>query len=187
VDSVLAESGRGVFHETCARCHGTYAQGGDPERYQEKVVPLSVVGTDGDRLHSVTPDLVAARRKGPLARYVRLESTTGYVAQPLDGIWCRGPYLHNGSVPTVADLLRPPAERPREFYVGSGTEYDLEKLGLAYEEETRSDGSRIGRRASPSQFLFDTARPGNSNGGHDFASKLTAGQRRALLEYLKRL
>jgi hypothetical protein len=187
VDSALAERGHEVFAATCAKCHGTYRRGDDPGHYEEKVVPLSVVGTDGDRLHSVTPELVAARRKGPLARHVHLEASKGYVAPPLDGIWCRGPYLHNGSVPTVVDLLRPPRERPKTFYVGSGTDYDLERLGLSYTEEAAPDSARAGLRASPRQFLFDTALPGNSNGGHDFASKLTAEQRRAILEYLKQL
>jgi hypothetical protein len=71
--------------------------------------------------------------------------------------------------------------------VGSGTAYDLDHLGLAYEEETGADGRRLGRRASPRQYLFDTTLPGNSNAGHDFASKLTAEERRDLLEYLKLL
>jgi hypothetical protein len=74
VDSALAERGHEVFVATCAKCHGTYRRGDDPGHYQEKVVSLSVVGTDGDRLHSVTPELMAARRKGPLARYVHLEA-----------------------------------------------------------------------------------------------------------------
>ena len=187
VDSVIAERGHRVFGKTCAGCHGTYPYGADPGHYQEKVVPLKVVGTDGDRLHSVTPELVAARLKGPLAKYVHLETSTGYVAQPLDGIWCRGPYLHNGSVPTLVDLLGPPRDRPVSFYVGSGTAYDLDHLGLVYEEETGANGRRLGRRASPRQYLFDTTLPGNSNAGHDFASKLTAEERRDLLEYLKLL
>jgi processive rubber oxygenase RoxA-like protein len=187
VDRTLADRGHDLFGAKCARCHGTYARGNDPESYQERVVPLSVVGTDGDRLHSLTPDLVAARGKGPLARYVRLQATDGYVSPPLDGIWCRGPYLHNGSVPTLADVLRPAHERPVEFYVGSGTDYDLERMGLAYGEGTAPDGRRVGRRASPRQFFFDTTLPGNSNVGHEFASRLSAEERRALLEYLKLL
>jgi hypothetical protein len=145
------------------------------------------VGTDADRLHAVTPALVEARSKGPLSKYVRLVQTGGYVPEPLDGIWCRGPYLHNGSVPTLADLLNPAEERPVTFYVGSGTDYDLERLGLAYEEERLADGRRAGRRASPQQFLFDTSLPGNGNQGHNYGARLASDERRAVLEYLKQL
>jgi hypothetical protein len=187
IDPALADSGHAVFRARCSGCHGTYAQGGDPEHYRERVVPLSIVGTDGDRLHSVTADLIAARRRGPLARYVHIEGQDGYVPPPLDGIWCRGPYLHNGSVPTLADLLLPPRERPIAFYVGSGTAYDLERVGLAYAEQPAAGGRRAGGRASPPQARFDTALPGNGNGGHDFSAALSNAERRALLEYLKRL
>lgn len=187
VDSALAETGHAVFLTRCTQCHGTYAQGGDAEYYKERVVALSVVGTDPDRLHSVTPELVAVRRKGPLAKYVWIEPQQGYVPPPLDGIWCRGPYLHNGSVPTLVDLLGPPEERPATFYVGAGTDYDLQRLGLAYEEEPGANGRRAGRRASQTQSLFDTAQPGSGNGGHEFSADLSADERRALLEYLKRL
>ena len=185
VDSALAERGHEVFAATCAKCHGTYRHGDDPGHYQEKVVPLSVVGTDGDRLHSVTPELVAARRKGPLARYVHLEASKGYVAPPLDGIWCRGPYLHNGA--HRRGPAAPASRASQNVLRGRGHHYDLERLGLSYTEEARPDTARAGLRASPRQFLFDTALPGNSNGGHDFAFKLTAEQRRAILEYLKQL
>ena len=187
VDSVLAGSGHEVFVARCSGCHGTYGYRGEPDHYEEKIVPLSTIRTDGDRLHSITPELVAAREKGPLARYVHIEPTQGYVAPPLDGIWCRAPYLHNGSVPTVVDLLRPASDRPTQFYVGSGTDYDLDRLGLLYTEDAGPDGRRVGRRASPRQFLFDTTLPGNFNGGHDVGSKLTAEERRAVLEYLKQL
>lgn len=187
VDSVAAERGRELFQANCARCHGSYGRGDEPDRYVEKVVPLGVVKTDPDRLNSVTPALVAARRKGPLARHVWLEPTRGYVAPPLDGIWCRGPYLHNGSVPTLEDLLSPAEQRPVTFYVGSGTDYDLERVGLAYEEERLEGGGRAGRRASPRQFLFDTRQAGNHKQGHEFGLTLTLEERRLLLQYLKQL
>ena len=71
-------------------------------------------------------------------------STTGYVPPLHDGLWLRGPYLHNGSVPTLADLLAPPAERPARFwrgydvidplrvgFVSSGPE--AERVGVAYD------------------------------------------------------
>jgi hypothetical protein len=93
-------------------------------------------------------------------------------AGPLLGIWATGPFLHNGSVPTVYDLLSPPAERPRVFWVG-GREIDAERLGFVSAE-------------APGLFRFDTALPGNSNQGHAFPrGGLAPAQRMAVIEYLK--
>lgn len=93
-------------------------------------------------------------------------------AGPLLGIWATGPFLHNGSVPTVYDLLSPPAERPAVFWVG-GTEIDTERLGFVSAE-------------APGLFRFDTRRPGNSNQGHAFPrTPLAPAQRLAVIEFLK--
>ncbi len=185
VDSSLANAGEQVFDGMCARCHGTYSPG--RPRYQEKVIPLSTVRTDPDRIDSITPELITVTNDSVFGKYVRLENTRGYVAPPLDGIWCRGPYLHNGSVPTLADLLLPAAQRPVSFYVGGDTAYDLQRVGVTYSEELASDGSRRGVRASAKQFEFDTRDPSNSNGGHEYSNKLSASDAAALLEYLKTL
>ncbi|SOD16887.1 di-heme-cytochrome C peroxidase [Nitrosomonas ureae] len=120
-------------------------------------------------------------------------SILAYKARPLNGIWATAPYLHNGSVPTLYDLLLPkrrpgdPVEgeyRPDEFMVGS-REFDPVKVGL---KSTDYDG-----------FLFRTHIWGNNNGGHEFASgrmpqpdgmflpALTKKQRLDLVEYLKSL
>jgi hypothetical protein len=184
VDAARARRGHALFRAHCAGCHGTYGPD-EPERYEERVVPLSVVRTDPDRLRSVTPELIAARHGGAFGTRVTLQARDGYVPPPLDGIWCRGPYLHNGSVPTLADLLRPAQERPVSFYIGGDTEYDLTRLGVAYLEQPRADRRRAGGRQTPRQFLFDTQSPGNANGGHEFGTHLTALDRQALLEYLK--
>lgn len=99
-----------------------------------------------------------------------------YKARPLDGIWATAPYLHNGSVPTLYDLLLPPAQRPRSFNVGT-REYDPVKVGY------RTDAA-----ASGNGFAFNASGPGNSNEGHDYnVGRLTEEQRLALLEYLKSL
>jgi hypothetical protein len=101
-----------------------------------------------------------------------------YKGRPLNGIWATAPYLHNGSVPTLADLLKPARDRPRTFSVGS-REFDPEKVGF--------------RTDDPSYPIFrarnedGTPVPGNSNEGHEFGADLTGGERRALLEYLKSL
>ncbi len=93
-------------------------------------------------------------------------------AGPLVGLWATGPFLHNGSVPTVYDLLSPPAERPAVFWTG-GRVLDTERLGFRSED-------------APGRFRFDTALPGNRNIGHAFpATPLTPPQRLAVIEYLK--
>ena len=148
---------------------------------------LDVVGTDPDRLHAVSPELVQARAVRSLAPHVSLTTPRGYVPPPLTGVWCRGPYLHNGSVPTLADLLRLPEERPVQFFVGGDTGYDLERMGLAYEEEKGLEGKRQAKRASGNQYLFDTTEPGNHNSGHRAGTELPAVERGDLLEYLKTL
>jgi mono/diheme cytochrome c family protein len=209
IDPKLATRGRALFAANCSGCHGTYGPG-VTGGYKERVVPVSVVGTDPDRLRAVSPALVAARRQNPFGERVLLTESEGYVPPPLDGIWCRGPYLHNASVPTLEDMLRPPAERPVRFYVGGDTDYDLDRLGIAFTEEqgTRRDDPATGRRGvktgsassprrpvapgaqrrvAPSQIVFDTRAPGNSNQGHPFGTHLSATERRALLEYLKQL
>jgi hypothetical protein len=94
-----------------------------------------------------------------------------YKGRPLNGIWSSAPYLHNGSVPTLYDLLLPPQERPVAFYLGN----------------REMDVFRVGLKTDSGSFLFDTRLPGNSNSGHEFGIELAHGDRLALLEYLKSL
>lgn len=95
-----------------------------------------------------------------------------YKARPLDGIWASAPYLHNGSVPTLHDLLLPAAARPARFSVGRW-EYDPKKVGYV------SDGTV--------PFVVDTSVAGNSNRGHEYGTTLSEEDRAALLSYLKTL
>ena len=111
-------------------------------------------------------------------------SLLSYKARPLNGIWATAPYLHNGSVPTLYDLLLPQEERPAHFQVGS-REFDPEKVGY--------------RTSGYTGFTFDTSLQGNLNTGHEYAAgktslangetlpKLNKKQRLELLEYLKTL
>lgn len=105
-----------------------------------------------------------------------------YKAGPLAGVWATGPFLHNGSVPTVYDLLSPPQERPKRFYVGD-ERYDAKKLGYV------SDVDKIPEKERAGLFLFDTSLPGNSNAGHVFpdpsVARLSPSERYAIIEYLK--
>jgi hypothetical protein len=97
----------------------------------------------------------------------------GYKARSLSGIWSSAPYLHNGSVPSLVELLKPPAERVHQFQVGS-REFDPKTVGLAATDGEASD-------------LFDTSLPGNTNVGHVYGTELDAADKQDLLEYLKSL
>jgi len=96
-----------------------------------------------------------------------------YAARPLYGIWAAAPFLHNGSVPTLYDLLLPPERRPKTFALG-GRQYDPVKLGFAVETS-----------CSQQDCLVDTTRTGDGNGGHLWGTDLSEADRMALLEYLK--
>ncbi|WP_095588081.1 di-heme-cytochrome C peroxidase [Actibacterium ureilyticum] len=93
-------------------------------------------------------------------------------AGPLIGVWATGPYLHNGSVRTVYQVISPPAEREAVFFIGDRT-LDAGRLGFV---STEQDGA----------FRFDTRVPGNGNGGHFFwETPFTHEQKLAIIEYLK--
>ncbi|HEX2257908.1 MAG TPA: di-heme-cytochrome C peroxidase [Afifellaceae bacterium] len=120
-----------------------------------------------------------------------------YKARPLNGIWATAPYLHNGSVPTLYDLLLPARlrnvvtetetaaaiigeTRPERFGVGS-RHFDPDKVGFVTAPEVNP-------------FLFEVRRedgspiPGNFNSGHDYGNaELSEEERRALVEYMKTL
>lgn len=125
----------------------------------------------------VTPDAAKQMRRSTCA--ASHNALLAYKARPLDGIWATAPYLHNGSVPTLYDLLLPAAQRPRSFRVGT-RDYDPVRVGYA--------------PMAAGGFLYETAdaagRPidGNGNGGHDYgAAAMSDADRWALVEYLKTL
>ncbi|VAW98692.1 FIG00487748: hypothetical protein [hydrothermal vent metagenome] len=108
-------------------------------------------------------------------------SLLSYKARSLNGIWATAPYLHNGSVPTLYDLLLPVKKsgspedgeyRPNEFMVGS-REFIPKKVGF------KSTGY--------AGFKFTTLQAGNKNTGHEYGSPLNKQQRYELIEYLKTL
>ncbi|HEY5721949.1 MAG TPA: di-heme-cytochrome C peroxidase [Allosphingosinicella sp.] len=98
-----------------------------------------------------------------------------YESRVMQGIWATAPYLHNGSVPTLADLLRKPEDRPASFALGN--RYDTNLVGLA-----RDQDGRWGTRETTGCDDLDS---GNSRCGHDFGTDLSDPEKAALLEYLK--
>lgn len=130
----------------------------------------------GGRPHVVVIEGVNPRSATLDACYAANSEFMAYKARPLDGIWATAPYLHNGSVASLYELLLPPAQRRKTFKVGTRS-YDPDLVGYS----TRDD-------APGNSFTFDTSLPGNSNAGHDYgAGALSVEQRRALLAYLKTL
>ncbi|AUX45932.1 uncharacterized protein SOCE26_074340 [Sorangium cellulosum] len=194
LDAARVGRGEVIYKRECASCHDDAPDGTFPDR----VIPLADVGTDPNRAlnfakpiddrpfsaalaavldkvekkaierEKITPE--EATRMEP--RSVVWRTTNGYASRPIDGVWATAPYLHNGSVPTLYDLLLPPAERPKTFMTGS-REYDPKKVGYV------SDGSHGGT------FHFDTAGDGNHNTGHTWGTTLAEDERLDLLEYLK--
>ncbi|TNF22411.1 MAG: hypothetical protein EP329_28615 [Deltaproteobacteria bacterium] len=177
VDPERARSGRAVFEQTCARCHGTY---GDDETYPGLWLPAEVVGTDPEyaRFFAEQTDFVDWFNASWYASdgATHADAGVGYVAPPLDGIWATAPYFHNGSVPTldaVLDSGRRPARWRRDF---GSSDYDLERVGWPHEvtDETGKD-------------VYDTTAFGFGNGGHTYGDDLGDEAREVLLEYLKTL
>jgi hypothetical protein len=99
-----------------------------------------------------------------------------YKARPLDGIWATGPFLHNGSVPNLYQLLLPPERRSVEFCAGV-REFDPMHVGFVL----KNGG------CGPGESLLDTRSPGNSNAGHVYGTDLSDEDRWALVEYQKTL
>jgi hypothetical protein len=121
--------------------------------------------------------------RAPMLDSANFGDTSGrkvYRAKTLVGIWATGPFLHNGSVPTIYDLLLPAAKRPSTFPLGT-REYDTVKLGV------QTDPSKYSLAPGQSAFTFDTRLPGNWNTGHEwsFYPDLDDQARFDIIEFLK--
>jgi hypothetical protein len=121
--------------------------------------------------------------RAPLLDSAQFADTAGrkvYRAKTLVGIWATGPFLHNGSVPTIYDLLLPAVQRPATFPTGT-REYNVVKLGI------QTDPSKYALAPHQSTFTFDTRLPGNWNTGHEwsFYPTLDDTARYDIIEFLK--
>ena len=173
VDHNLAAAGEPIYKAQCAECH---EPGG---RRFGSVIPLEEVGTDRHRLDMWTAASATAYNaygEGYTWKFSNFRKTNGYTAVPLAGIWLTSPYLHNGSVPTLADLLLPVDQRPKQFWRGLDL-FDAAKVGFISDS---AEAKRIGT-------LLDVSRPGNSNAGHTYGTTLGAAEKAALVEYMKTL
>jgi mono/diheme cytochrome c family protein len=182
IQAALAARGRQIYAGACGDCHGDH-------RFRDgilsgsrlgQVTPLSEIGTDPSRLHSYSEafaTIQATLYPGSRHRFRHFAKTGGYANRPLDGIWLRAPYLHNGSVPTLRDLLEAPERRPASFYRGYDV-YDRTKVGFV---------SNVASENGRAHFKFDTSVAGNHNAGHRYGVELPDADKEALVEYLKTL
>ncbi|MDP6565700.1 MAG: cytochrome c [Alphaproteobacteria bacterium] len=190
IDGEKAKRGEQIYRQQCASCHDKpgftdlHEIGTDPLHALGYVTPLNdgrpfpaafsadmtKYKASAYKAQKVSPDVIA---KVEAAAPDVWKSVYRYVSRPLAGAWATAPYLHNGSVPTIHDLLLPPAQRPRSFPVGH-RDFDPVKLGHTTDPKVVV-------------WTFDVGEPGNDNGGHLYGTDLDEGDRMALLEYLKSL
>jgi len=173
INSARAERGQKIYKQYCSSCHefGAAKVG--------TVEPIESVGTDPYRLNAYT--YIFSTNQWALYpesehRVTHFRKTYGYANQPLDGVWLRAPYLHNGSVPTMWDLLMPPKDRPASFYRGYDV-FDQKNLGFIAQ----------GPEAEQAGTFYDTKAPGNGNGGHLWGTNLRPEEKWDLLEFMKTL
>lgn len=170
VDADRARQGAEVFVGRCGGCHA----GGGP-RFNT-IVPLGEIGTDPHRQQSLDSAFLWRIKLGTLPApypFQHWQSSNGYRSDLLEGVWLRGPYLHNGSVPTIRDLLSAQRDRPRTFWRGTNI---LDTTNMGFMSDRDSDGNT---------FLYDTSLPGYSNSGHEYGIDLTKAEKDALIEYMK--
>ena len=186
IDEDLAAEGAAIFGRECSACHGTY---GAEESYPNRVYSLDQVGTDPAYATESTDGsrdrFFAWVARSPYGDVQTAAPAPGYIAPPLDGIWATAPYLHNGSVPSMAALLssdlRPGYWRHRT----DPREYDPEAMGWRHEVLEGGQGAEPDPEAR--RRIYDTTLRGYGNMGHTYSDTLSDNARAALLEYLKTL
>jgi mono/diheme cytochrome c family protein len=183
IDPEAAGRGARVYRRWCARCHDVDYQPSQ-DRLVGTVIPIEDIRTDRQRLDSFSPELESQMNTigaGHPWRFNHFRKTFGYACMPLDGVWARAPYLHNGSVPTLWELLTPEARRSQSVFYRGDDVYDTRDVGF------RCNVARDGGRRF---FPFDPTKRGNGNQGHSgpaYGTDLPDGEKKDLLEYLKTL
>lgn len=187
IEAVKAGQGRSLYAGRCAACHGVYDDSLAHPRLVSFPNRIAPYDSDPTRAAAFTPDLAAAVKTSSYGDLIIARATGGYAAPLLTGVWMSAPYLHNGSVPTLRQLLSP-SERPTRFMLG-GHRLNLETVGV----DGHLDASGVyvfppSYKPFSMPSLIDTTQPGLSNRGHekDFEG-LSARDKAALLEYLKLL
>ncbi|MBZ5859192.1 c-type cytochrome [Flavihumibacter profundi] len=179
INTKLARKGESVFIDNCSKCHGKYGAGGE---YPNLLVPAAIIKTDSALYSSnyQNPQFVNWFNNSWFSlgdHPAQLVPYSGYIAPPLDGIWCTAPYLHNGSVPTLEALLNSktrPTYWSRDYPKPA---YNYTAVGWEYKIHDTPAGNTV----------YNTTLKGYGNYGHYFGDKLSAPEREAVIEYLKTL
>lgn len=174
VDASEVTKGAKIYQRDCAECHDT-----NGARYRLPI-PIVELGTDRHRMDMWTVEAMnrySNYQDGYDWGLEHFQKSNGYLAVDMIGLWLRAPYLHNGSIPNLAALLMPPANRPTKFWRGSDL-VDPENGGFVSTET--GDPYRV-------VVPYDTTVPGNSNSGHTWGTDLGQADKSALLAYLKTL
>ena len=178
IQKELAIKGEAIFNTNCSGCHGSY---GEAPEYPNLLIPLAKIQTDSVLCGSnySNPQFIQWFNNSWFTtgdHPARLEPFNGYIAPPLDGVWITAPYFHNGSVPTLEGVLNS-SSRPtywsRNF---DKPEIDHQEVGWRYKSHNK-----------PAKNTYNTTVPGYGNSGHYYGDKLTAEERKAVIEYLKTL
>ncbi|MFT3927131.1 MAG: hypothetical protein QM778_31585 [Myxococcales bacterium] len=181
IDGARAERGKQAFQAACSPCHGEYAADGRATRYEEKVIPVRVVGSDSARAEAVTEDYARAGSDPKLTHgLVRVRRTLGYVPPVLTDVWARAPYGHAGQWSSLDVLAQAPSERATRYVMDLSGALDLTRVGVPVRQEHGSLGAH--------EVVIDAAQQtGRSVSGHPFLSDLPASTRGDVVEYLKTL
>jgi mono/diheme cytochrome c family protein len=186
IDRAKAARGQALYVAQCASCHGAYDDNLDAPQLQSFPNRLAPYDTDPARAAAFTPELAATVKASPYGDLLTARATSSYAAPLLSGVWMSAPYLHNGSVPTMRQLLTP-SERPVRFSVG-GHRLNFTTLGI--DGQTDARGAYLypeGYAPWSKPQVIDTTKPGLSNRGHLEGSTLSDIEKAALIEYLKLL
>jgi hypothetical protein len=163
-------------NEAVGSVEKTAVTGAILQRYVPVVLDAKVLGIVEQAAPVLAPQIQAL--KGAFKMPAGSTSPAfAYESRVLQGIWAAAPYLHNGSVPTLAELLKPAAERVAAFKVGPA--YDPVNVGLAVEQ------SKFNYTLKTTDCSDRSS--GNSRCGHEYGTKLSPDEKKALLEYLKTL
>lgn len=185
IDPKLAEEGETVFQRNCLRCHGSY---GENETYPNLLIPIEEIATDpvmADGVSAYAGPYVDWFNNSFYGRTAYLAPLIGYVAPPLDGIWATAPYLHNGSIPNIEQLLNSTARPKFWSRTFRHDDYDLQTLGWNFKVESK--GHAETNSAQAKKKIYDTTLLGYGNQGHKYGDALSGTERTALIEYLKTL
>lgn len=201
VDEALASSGAPIFKQKCLGCHdpmlgnavpGSAAYnyvdvGTDAEYWKGQVDKIAGKDLFADILAPLMKDVKSRAyeregvqdrlryEEGRLPAWWRAPAGNAFGAKPLFGIWATAPFLHNGSVPSIRELLKKPADRVKRFYVGS---YDYDPKALGFSTEWQWWSFELVTEC-------ESGCRGNSSVGHDYGTDLSEAEKDSLIEFLK--